>query len=185
MKGDGIMRKYSTQIEILRELFNAPTEEPSDIYCSPLMGIVQPWVSNKMRDLLPKQKAGEKNPTLENQDLIISYVLANILEYATPSIQIELSGSSRNPRINTILSNKLRGKLVESLKYITTFHNKYWDKLFIPIFEDFIKLMKSDKDFHMESLSDFLTDNELHDLWLIVATIKDYSDESAEDRFSL
>ena len=173
-------------MKILRELFNAPPEEsPLDIYYhSPLMLVINPWVNNKVQDLLSKQKAGEKNPELKSQDWVIADVLVHILEYATPSLQVKYSGPSRNRRPNIIPSNKLNDKLVESLEYITTFYNEGWDKLFVPIFEDFIKLMKSDKDFNMESLSDFLATNEMHDLWLIVATIKDYEDESA-DRFSL
>ena len=181
------MCKYNTQMKILRELFNAPPEEsPLDIYYhSPLMLVINPWVNNKVQDLLPKQKAEEKNPMLRTQEWLLADALVNTLKYATPSLQVKYSGSSKNRRPNIIPSNKLRDNLVESLGYITTFHDEDWDKLFLPIFEDFIKLMKSFKDFNMESLSDFLADNELHDLWLIVATVKDYEDESAEDRFSL
>ena len=179
------MCKYNTQMKILRELFNTPPEEPPldtyyspflDIYYySPLIQIIRPWVNNKVWDLLPKQKAEEKNPTLKTLEWLLTDALVNTLKYATPSLQLKYPGSSK----------KLRDKLVESLGYIITFHNEDWDKLFFPIFEDFIKLMKSFKDFNMESLLDFLATNEMHDLWLIVATIKDYSDESVEDRFSL
>lgn len=187
------MRKYNAQIEVLRELFNAPPEEhlKQSTYYSPsyrnihLLQIMKPWVNNKVRDLLPKQKAGEKNPALKSQDWVIADALVHILEYATPSLQIRFSGSSRNRRTNIIPSNKLVDNLVESLEYITTFHNEDWDRLFVPIFEDFIKIIKSFRDFNMESLSDFLADNELHDLWLIVATNKDYNEELNEDRFSL
>jgi uncharacterized protein YacL (UPF0231 family) len=181
-----IMRKYNAQIEVLRELFNAPPEKPL-VYYSPLLRVIHPWVNNEVRDLLPKQKAGEKDPALKTHgdwviadagDWVIANALVTILEYATPSLQIWRTSS-------IIPSNKLRDNLVESLEYITTFHNEDWEKLFLPIFEDFIKVLKSFKDFDMESLSDFLAANELHDLWLIVATVKDYEDESTEDRFSL
>lgn len=182
------MCKYDAQMKILRELFNAPPEEsPLDIYYhSPLMLVINPWVNNKVQDLLPKQKADEINPMFKTHwfEWIIADALVNTLKYATPSLQIKYSGPSRNRRPNIIPSNKLNDKLVESLEYITNFYNEGWDKLFVPIFEDFINLMKSDKDFNMESLSDFLATNEIHDLWLIVATIKDYEDETA-DRFSL
>ena len=166
------MRKYNAQIEVLRELFNAPPEKPL-VYYSPLLRVIHPWVNNEVRDLLPKQKAGEKDPALKTHgdwviadagDWVIADALVTILEYATPSLQVKYSGPSRNRRPNIIPSNKLNDKLVESLEYITTFYNEGWDKLFVPIFEDFIKLMKSDKDFNMESLSDFLATNEMHDL---------------------
>ena len=187
------MCKYNTQMKILRELFNTPPEEPPlDIYYSPsldiyyyspLIQIIRSWVNNKMWDLLPKQKVEEKNPALKSQEWEIANTLVNMLKYATPSLQVKFSSPSRNQRPNIIPSN-MRDNLVESLEYITTFPNEDWDKLFVPIFEDFIKIMKSFKYFNMEALSDFLATNELHDLWLIVATNKDYSDESA-DRFSL
>ena len=179
------MRKYSTRIKILRELFNAPEEHVKQrTYYSPLIQIIRPWVMSKISDLLTKQKV-VKNPMFKTQDWIVADALVNMLEYATPSLQIKFSGSSRNRRTNIIPSNKLADNLVESLEYITTFHNEDWDRLFVPIFEDFIKVIKSFKDFNMESLSDFLAANELHDLWLIVATNKDYNEELNEDRFSL
>jgi hypothetical protein len=186
MKGGENMRKYSKRLKILRELFNAPPEEhvKQRSYYSPLIQIIRPWVYDRLWDLLPKYKK-VKNPKFKTEDWLIAEVLANMLEYATPSLQVDLGGSSRNRRTNIIPSNKLRDNLVESLEYITTFHNEDWDKLFIPIFEDFIKLMKSFRDFNMESLADFLATNEIHDLWLIVATNKDYNEESTEDRFSL
>jgi len=179
------MRKYSTRIKILRELFNAPEEHVKQrTYYSPLIQIIRPWVMSKVSDLLPKQKV-VKNPTFKTQDWIVADALVNMLEYATPSLQIKFSGSSRNRRTNIIPGNKLVDNLVESLEYITTFHNEDWDRLFVPIFEDFIKVIKSFRDFNMESLSDFLAANELHDLWLIVVTNKDYNEELNEDRFSL
>ena len=179
------MRKYSTRIKVLRKLFNAPEEHVKQrTYYSPLIQIIIPWVNNKIWDLLPKQKV-VKNPTFKTQDWVIAEALVNMLEYATPSLQVKFSGSSRNRRTNIIPSNKLVDNLVESLEYIITFHNEDWDRLFVPIFEDFIKVIKSFRDFNMESLSDFLAANELHDLWLIVATNKDYNEELNEDRFSL
>ena len=59
-----------------------------------------------------------------------------------------------------------------------------WDK-FIPVFEKWNEKMKSFKEFNVDILSDFLATNELHDLWLIVVTNKKYSEESANDRFSI
>ena len=53
------MRKYNAQIEVLRELFNAPPEK-SLVYYSPLLRVIHPWVNNEVRGIYCRNKRREK-----------------------------------------------------------------------------------------------------------------------------
>ena len=115
----------------------------------------------------------------------ISWLLTHMTEVAVPSLREHVwKGFYYLKRVHYTVSIKtLSDQFLKDVKKMKL-KTERWNT-FLKIFEDFIKLMKSFRDFNMEALLDFLAANEQHDLWLIVATIKDYSDESTEDRFSL
>lgn len=121
---------------------------------------------------------------IKNHHTILDRLITNVAELAIPALRERVRGSSRNRIHCSVSYEELKADLLLEVNRLKKNFPEFWSE--VPeVFEDFIKTMKSFKDFNMLYLMDFLATNELHDLWLIVATIKDYRDESAEDRFSL
>lgn len=165
------MRKYEKRKKVLRNILNVDDSHKC------LWGIIQSWVVNiRSQDI--------------STHLVSSVDIADLLEeitrYATPSLQEGITMGTSRKRIHESIPQQLaEEQLKQCLESYSMIYSFCWEKDFLPMFEKFIKAVKSFRDFNMESLADFLATNEYRDMWLIVATNKDYKEESAEDRFSL
>jgi len=169
------MRKYEKRKKVLRNILNVDDSHKC------LWGIIQSWVVN-----IRSQDISTHLVSVESESGFIADLLEEITRYATPSLQEGITMGTSRKRIHESIPQQLAEEQLK--RYLESFSMIYsfcWEKDFLPMFEKFIKTMKSFRDFNMESLADFLATNEYRDMWLIVATNKDYKEESAEDRFSL